>query len=257
MKWMMGWMHDTIKYFSEDPINRKYHHNQITFSLIYAFTENFMLPFSHDEVVYGKGSMLRKMPGDEWQQFANLRLVYSYMFTHPGSKLLFMGGEFGQGIEWNYERSLEWHLLQYPNHNGIKETVKALNHLYRSEPALYEKAYEGSGFEWIDGGNANDSILIYTRKGYHTDNDLVIVLNMTPVIHHNFRVGVPGAGKWKEIFTSDDSSFWGSGVSNAQPQNSEVVNWHGRENSISITVAPLAASVFKKVKDVPKKYELK
>ena len=257
MKWMMGWMHDSIKYFQEDPINRKYHHNQITFSLIYAFTENFMLPFSHDEVVYGKGSMLRKMPGDEWQQFANLRLLYSYMFTHPGTKLLFMGAEFGQGVEWNFEKSLEWYVLQYPNHNGIKETVKALNHLYRSEPALYEKGFEGSGFEWVDGGNANDSVLIFNRKGYNASDDLVVVLNMTPITRHGFRVGVPSTGKWKEIFNSDAQNFWGSGVSNPEPLSSEFVNWHGRENSISITIPPLAASIFKKVKDVPKKYELK
>jgi 1,4-alpha-glucan branching enzyme len=257
MKWMMGWMHDTIKYFSEDPINRKYHHNQITFSLIYAFTENFMLPFSHDEVVYGKGSMLRKMPGDEWQQFANLRLCYSYMFTHPGTKLLFMGAEFGQGTEWNFEQSLEWHVLQYPNHTGIKETVKALNKLYRDEPALYEKAFEGSGFEWIDGGNANDSVLVYTRKGVNKDNDLVVVLNMTPVVRHDFRVGVPESGQWQEIFNSDAENFWGSGVSNTEPVKSEVVNWHGRENSISINLPPLGAVVFKRVKIVPKKYELK
>jgi 1,4-alpha-glucan branching enzyme len=259
MKWMMGWMHDSINYFQEDPINRKYHHNEITFSLIYAFTENFMLPFSHDEVVYGKGSMLRKMPGDEWQQFANLRLLYSYMFTHPGQKLLFMGAEFGQGVEWNFQESLQWYVLEYPNHQGIKETVKALNKLYRSEPALYEKAFEGSGFEWIDGGNANDSILIFTRKGYKSANDLVVVLNMAPVTRHDFRVGVPESGTWQEIFNSDAENLWGSGVANTKPINSEVVNWHGRENSINITVPPLAASIFKKVKDshVPKKYELK
>jgi len=260
MKWMMGWMHDSINYFEEDPINRKYHHNVITFSLIYAFTENFMLPFSHDEVVYGKGSMLRKMPGDEWQQFANLRLLYSFMFTHPGTKLLFMGAEFGQGTEWNFEKSLEWYVLQYPNHNGIKETVKALNRLYRSEPALYEKGFDYTGFEWIDGGNANDSILVYARKGYHADDDLVVVLNMTPVIRHDFRVGVTQAGEWKEIFNSDAENLWGSGVLNSNPVSSEAINWHGRENSINITIPPLGASVFKRVKvnkDVPKKYELK
>ncbi|MDB5029888.1 1,4-alpha-glucan branching protein GlgB [Mucilaginibacter sp.] len=248
MKWMMGWMHDTIKYFSEDPINRKYHHNQLTFSLIYAFTENFMLPFSHDEVVYGKGSMLRKMPGDEWQQFANLRLVYSYMFTHPGAKLLFMGDEFAQGDEWSYQHSLQWHVLEYPNHNGMSEAVKALNKLYRSEPALYEKAFDPTGFEWIDGGNANDSILVYTRKGHDVKNDLVIVLNMTPVIRHDFRVGVPSGGNWKEIFNSDAQKFWGSGVTNSKAVHSEVVNWHGREHSINITIPPLGAAVFKKIK---------
>jgi 1,4-alpha-glucan branching enzyme len=259
MKWMMGWMHDSINYFEEDPINRKYHHNVITFSLIYAFTENFMLPFSHDEVVYGKGSMLRKMPGDEWQQFANLRLLYSFMFTHPGTKLLFMGAEFGQGSEWNFERSLEWYVLQYPNHNGIKETVKALNRLYRSEPALYEKGFDYTGFEWIDGGNANDSILVYARKGYNPDDDLVVVLNMTPVIRHDFRVGVTQAGEWKEIFNSDAENLWGSGIINYNTISSEAISWHGRENSINITIPPLAASIFKrkKVKDAPKKYELK
>ena len=248
MKWMMGWMHDTIKYFSEDPINRKYHHNQITFSLIYAFTENFMLPFSHDEVVYGKGSMLRKMPGDEWQQFANLRLVFSFMFTHPGTKLLFMGAEFGQGEEWDYKQSLQWHVLEYPNHMGIKETVKALNQLYKSEPALYEKAFDGSGFEWIDGGNAHDSVLVFSRKGYDAANDLVVVLNMTPVVRYGFRVGVPEAGNWKEIFNSDAENFWGSGIINYDAVKSDFVNWHGRENSIHITLPPLAVSVFKRVK---------
>jgi len=260
MKWMMGWMHDSINYFKEDPINRKYHHNEITFSLIYAFTENFMLPFSHDEVVYGKGSMLRKMPGDEWQQFANLRLLYGYMFTHPGTKLLFMGAEFGQGDEWNFQASLQWYVLQYPNHQGIKETVKALNKLYRSEPALYEKAFEGSGFEWIDGGNDNDSILIFTRKGNNPADDLVVVLNMTPVIRHDFRIGVPDDGSWQEIFNSDAENFWGSGIANPHSIKSEVINWHGRQNSINITVPPLAATIFKRVKEtkhVPKKYELK
>ncbi|WP_295674691.1 1,4-alpha-glucan branching protein GlgB [uncultured Mucilaginibacter sp.] len=257
MKWMMGWMHDSIKYFSADPIYRKYHHNQITFSLIYAFTENFMLPFSHDEVVYGKGSMLRKMPGDEWQQFANLRLLYSYMFTHPGSKLLFMGAEFGQGTEWNFQNSLDWHVLEYPNHQGIKEVVKALNQLYKDEPALYEKAFDYNGFEWVDGGNSNDSILIYNRKGIDEANELVIVLNMTPIVHHDFRVGVHATGKWVEIFNSDAKKFWGSGIDNPKPVSTETVNWHGREQSIKITIPPLAAIVFKREKTVPPKYELK
>jgi 1,4-alpha-glucan branching enzyme len=247
MKWMMGWMHDTIKYFHEDPINRKYHHNQLTFSLIYAFTENFMLPFSHDEVVYGKGSMLRKMPGDEWQQFANLRLVYSYMFMHPGAKLLFMGSEFGQGTEWNYQDALQWYVTEHPNHKGISETVRALNQLYKSEPALYEKAFSPEGFEWIDGGNAGDSVVVFARKGHDAKNDLLVVLNMTPVSRTNFRVGVPAAGNWQEIFNSDKQEFWGADIINKSPLKSEVVNWHGRENSINITLSPLAASVFKRV----------
>ncbi|GAC1313423.1 MAG: 1,4-alpha-glucan branching protein GlgB [Mucilaginibacter sp.] len=257
MKWMMGWMHDTIKYFSTDPLFRKFHHNEITFSLIYTFTENFMLPFSHDEVVYGKGSMLRKMPGDEWQQFANLRVLYSYMFTHPGTKLLFMGDEFAQGDEWNFQHSLDWHLLEYPNHQGIKETVKALNHLYREQPALYEKAFDSSGFEWIDGGNVNDSILAYVRKGYEHANDLLVVLNLTPITHHGYRVGVPSRGKWTEIFNSDAQKFWGSGVENTEPVNSENVSWHGKDNSISISIPPLGAAVFRKMMDIPPKYELK
>jgi len=257
MKWMMGWMHDSIKYFSQDPIYRKYHHNQITFSLIYAFTENFMLPFSHDEVVYGKGSMLGKMPGDEWQKFANLRLLYSYMFTHPGSKLLFMGSEFGQGTEWNYQRSLDWYVLEYPNHQGIKEVVKALNHLYREEPALYEKSFQWNGFEWIDGGNANDSILVYERKGNEEVNNLVIVLNMTPMPHFDYRVGVHKKGKWVEVFNSDETRFWGGGLNNPKPLAAENVAWHGRDHSIKITVPPLAAVVFKREKIVPAKYELK
>ncbi|MBS1533157.1 MAG: alpha amylase C-terminal domain-containing protein, partial [Bacteroidetes bacterium] len=182
---------------------------------------------------------------DEWQKFANLRLVYSYMFTHPGTKLLFMGGEFGQGTEWDFSKSLDWYVLEYPNHKGIQETVKALNKLYRSEPALYEKAFEGSGFEWIDGGNSNDSILIYTRKGHDKKDDLVIVLNMTPTPHQGYRVGVPEAGNWKEIFNSDNKHYWGGGMDNPKAIKSEKVHWHGKENSIAVTLPPLGATVFK------------
>ena len=257
MKWMMGWMHDTIGYFKEDPIHRRYHHNEITFSTIYAFTENFMLPFSHDEVVYGKGSMLRKMPGDEWQQFANLRLMYSYMFTHPGTKLLFMGAEFGQGDEWNFGQSLQWHVLEYANHQGMSETVKTLNHLYRDEPALYEKAFDFTGFEWIDGGNANDSVLVYGRKGFNEKYDLVIILNMTPVPRHDYRIGVYAAGKGKEIFNSDAKKFWGSGLINPEQINAEATAWHGKNNSVSITLPPLGAVILKRAADAPAKYELK
>ncbi|QQL51461.1 1,4-alpha-glucan branching protein GlgB [Mucilaginibacter ginkgonis] len=245
MKWMMGWMHDTIKYFGEDPINRKYHHNVITFSLIYAFTENFMLPFSHDEVVYGKGSMLGKMPGDDWQRFANLRLLYGYMFTHPGTKLLFMGSEFGQSAEWDFQKSLDWHLLQYDSHNGIKETVKGLNHLYKTEPALYEKEFEEAGFEWLDGGNAADSLVAYIRKGNDPKDNLVVVLNMTPVVRENYNIGVPAPGTWKEIFNTDKKDFWGTGVQNTTVESKEEF-WHGKDNCINITVAPLAAMVFKR-----------
>ncbi|RYU91281.1 1,4-alpha-glucan branching protein GlgB [Mucilaginibacter terrigena] len=259
MKWMMGWMHDTLDYFAHDPIHRKYHQNQLTFSMVYAFTENFMLPFSHDEVVYGKGSMLNKMPGDEWQKFANLRLLYSFMFTHPGTKLLFMGSEFGQSAEWSFEKSLDWHLLQYDSHNGIKEAVKAINALYRSEPALYEKAFDWTGFEWIDAGNLEDSVIVFTRKGIDRENDLVVVLNMTPVVHANYRIGMPAAGQWQEIFNSDSKKFWGSGLINFDPISTDDTGWHGRDNSMTVTTPPLGAAIFKKVsgKAVKKKTKSK
>ncbi|MBW4890568.1 1,4-alpha-glucan branching protein GlgB [Mucilaginibacter sp. HMF5004] len=247
MKWMMGWMNDSLKYFKEDPINRKYHHGQITFSTIYAFTENFMLPLSHDEVVYGKRSLLRKMPGDDWQQFANLRLLYSYMFTHSGTKLLFMGAEFGQSEEWDYKKSLDWHLLEYAPHRGIQETVKALNHLYTGEPALYEKNFSWDGFEWIDGGNADDSILVYCRRGYDAKDELVIILNMTPVTRHSYRIGVPTAGTWTEIFNSDDKHFYGAGFTNAKPMKTEAIEWQWKKNSLELTVPPLGAVVLKRV----------
>ncbi len=245
MKWMMGWMNDTLKYFAEDPINRKYHHGQVTFSTVYAFTENFMLPLSHDEVVYGKRSILRKMPGDDWQQFANLRLLYSYMFTHTGTKLLFMGDEFGQSEEWDFKKSLDWHLLEYAPHRGISETVKALNKLYRSEPALYEKSFTWNGFEWIDGGNADDSILVYRRMGNDAKDDLVIILNMTPVPRHGFRIGVPKSGVWKEIFNSDDLNYNGSGLTNSKPLRSEPVEWQWKMDSVLVTIPPLAAVILK------------
>lgn len=247
MKWMMGWMNDTLKYFKEDPINRKYHHGQITFSTIYAFTENFMLPLSHDEVVYGKRSILRKMPGDDWQQYANLRLLYSYMFTHPGTKLLFMGDEFGQSEEWDYSKSLDWHLLEYAPHKGIQETVKALNHLYTSEPGLYEKNFSWDGFEWIDGSNADDSILVYSRKGYDPKNDMVIILNMTPVTRHSYRIGVPHAGTWQEVFNSDAKHFYGAGFTNDKDLKTEEVEWQWKKNSVILTIPPLGAVVLKRV----------
>ncbi|WP_448699769.1 1,4-alpha-glucan branching protein GlgB [Mucilaginibacter sp. AW1-3] len=248
MKWMMGWMNDTLKYFKEDPINRKYHHNQITFSTVYGFTENFMLPLSHDEVVYGKKSILRKMPGDDWQQFANLRLLYSYMFTHSGTKLLFMGNEFGQSEEWDYKKSLDWHLLEYAPHHGVSETVKALNKLYKTEPALYEKTFTWNGFEWIDGGNADDSVLVYRRMGNDAKNDLVIVLNMTPVPRHGYRIGVPKAGVWKELFNSDDKKYNGSGLTNPKPMQTGTEKWHGKNDSLLLTIPPLGAVILKEGK---------
>jgi len=245
MKWMMGWMNDTLKYFAEDPINRKYHHGQITFSTVYAYTENFMLPLSHDEVVYGKKSILRKMPGDDWQQFANLRLLYTYMFTHSGTKLLFMGDEFGQSEEWDYKKSLDWHLLEYAPHRGVSETVKALNKLYKTQPALYEKTFTWNGFEWIDGANADDSILVYRRMGNDAKDDLVIILNMTPVPRKGYRIGVPKKGTWKEIFNSDEKKYDGSGLTNPKPLKSEAVEWQWKKDSVLLTIPPLGAVILK------------
>ncbi len=246
MKWMMGWMHDTLDYFKKDPVHRKFSHDRITFSSEYAFTENFMLPFSHDEVVHGKGSLLARMPGDEWQKFANLRLLYLYMFTHPGTKCLFMGSEFGQSGEWDVNRSLDWHLLQYPPHAGISELIKALNRLYRSEPALYERSFESQGFEWIEGGDAENSVLVYSRKGNDPEDEVVVILNMTPVPRHSWRIGVPAAGEWKIILNSDDRQFYGSGYSEQQIIHSEDIAWHGKLQSAQFDLPPLAGVAVKR-----------
>lgn len=247
MKWMMGWMNDTLKYFAEDPIHRKYHHNQITFSTEYAFTENFMLPLSHDEVVHGKGPLVYKMPGDEWQKFANLRLLFLYMYTHSGTKLIFMGGEFGQTTEWNYSHSLDWHLLEYPPHQGTKELVKALNKLYRNEPALYERSFERSGFEWIEGADIVNSVLVYSRKGDHAKDQLVIILNMTPVPRNDYRMGLPHEGKWKTVFNSDDLLFFGSGINTSLELVTENISWHGKPQSGVVSIPPLGGIVLKRI----------
>ncbi len=249
MKWMMGWMHDTLDYFGKDPVHRKYNHEKITFSTVYAFTENFMLPFSHDEVVHGKGSLLARMPGDEWQKFANLRLLYLYMFTHPGTKCLFMGNEIGQVSEWNFDRSLDWHLLEHAPHLGIRETVTALNTLYRSEPALYEKSFESGGFEWIEGGDAENSVLVYSRKGNDSANELVVALNMTPVPRKAWRIGLPSAGQWQIILNSDDKQFYGSNMVEDLLIASENVEWHGKPQSGRLTLPPLGGLVLKRVQD--------
>ncbi|RYG13449.1 MAG: 1,4-alpha-glucan branching protein GlgB, partial [Chitinophagaceae bacterium] len=246
MKWMMGWMNDTLKYFKNDPIHRKYHHHQLTFSLTYAFTENFMLPFSHDEVVHGKSSMIYKMPGDEWQKFANLRTLYGYMFTHPGTKLLFMGNEFAQTNEWNFTESLSWDLLQHAPHKGMQEFVKALNKLYRNEPALYHFNFSYEGFEWIDADDANRSVYIYQRKGPKAKDTLVVVINLTPVYLNDFRVGMPTKGKWKEIFNSDNEQFFGAGNLNTTVLTTENQDWNNQKQSILINVPPLGISVFKR-----------
>jgi 1,4-alpha-glucan branching enzyme len=246
MKWMMGWMNDTLKYFKNDPINRKHYHHQLTFSMTYAFTENFMLPFSHDEVVHGKSSMIYKMPGDEWQKFANLRTLYAYMFTHPGTKLLFMGNEFAQTNEWNFTESLSWDLLQHAPHAGMQQLVKALNLLYRKEPALYKYNFSYEGFEWINADDADNSVFIYARKSDKAKDTLVIVLNLTPVYRENFRIGIPMKGKWKEIFNTDATAFYGSGKLNTEVLPSENIPSNNQKQSIAINIPPLGVVIFKK-----------
>jgi 1,4-alpha-glucan branching enzyme len=248
MKWMMGWMNDTLKYFKNDPINRKHHHHQLTFSITYAFSENFMLPFSHDEVVHGKSSMIYKMPGDEWQKFANLRVLYAYMFTQPGTKLLFMGNEFAQTHEWDFKNSLDWHLLQHPPHLGMQTTVRAINKLYKSEPALYEHSFSHEGFEWINADDAQHSIFVYQRKGLKAKDTLIVVLNLTPVYRQNYRIGLPFEAKWKEIFNTDATEFFGSGKSNIGLLLPEEEECNGREFSISLDIPPLAAIILKQGK---------
>ncbi len=244
MKWMMGWMHDTLKYFSDEPIFRKYHQGQITFSILYAFHENFMLPLSHDEVVHGKNSLIYKMPGDEWQRFANLRLLYAYMFAHPGMKLLFMGGEFGQTQEWSHERSLDWHLLQYPVHAGVKKTIQQLNKLFRNETALYELSFEEKGFEWIDMSDSDNSIITFVRKERTGDEKIVVICNFTPVMREKYRVGLPEGGIWTELFNSDSTQLGGSGASNATIRV-EAIPHHNQPFSVSLTVPPLGALYLK------------
>tara|TARA_R110000868_G_scaffold45958_2_gene152172 strand:- start:3488 stop:5383 length:1896 start_codon:yes stop_codon:yes gene_type:complete len=238
MKWMMGWMHDTLEYFKKEPIYRKHHQNDLTFSMTYAFSENFMLPFSHDEVVYGKKSLLNRMPGDEWQKFANLRLLFGYMFTHPGTKLVFMGGEFGQSSEWNFQNSLDWHLTQYPLHSGVQEFVKDLNNIYKNYPALYEKQFSPESFQWIDYGDSENSVLTYIRKGHDKKNDLIIACNFTPITREKYRIGVPKATKIKEVFNSDAKKYGGSGVLNNAIKTTKIP-FHSYENSIEITLPPL------------------
>ncbi|WP_442267289.1 1,4-alpha-glucan branching protein GlgB [Tenacibaculum sp. ZS6-P6] len=245
MKWMMGWMHDSLKYFKKEPIYRKHHQNDLTFSMTYAFTENFMLPLSHDEVVYGKQSIIGRMPGDEWQKFANLRLLYSYMYTHPGSKLLFMGGEFGQHTEWNFEGSLDWYILEYDFHKGAQDLVRDLNILYKKYPALHEKQFEHDGFEWIAHDDHENSVLSYIRKGKSAEDILITVCNMTPIPRENYRIGLPKKGKLVQVFNSDYKKYGGSGISNKKSIKIEQLNWNSREHSCEITVPPLATVIFK------------
>jgi 1,4-alpha-glucan branching enzyme len=247
-KWMMGWMHDSLEFFKNDPIHRKYHMNEITFSLMYAFTENFMLPLSHDEVVHGKGSILGRMPGDEWQKFANLRLLYGSMYTHPGTKLLFMGAEFGQYAEWNHESGLDWHLLDYEPHQGMKKWVADLNKFYKLSPALYELQFDYRGFEWLDYSDQENSIVLFMRKGLKNEDTLVIASNFTPTPRANYRIGVPERGLWEEVLNSDDLKYGGSGTLNLGSLKTVPVKMHGQGNSIAITIPPLGMSILKRTK---------
>jgi 1,4-alpha-glucan branching enzyme len=246
LKWNMGWMHDTLDYMSKDPVYRAYHHNQLLFSLMYAFSENFVLPLSHDEVVYGKGSMIRKMPGDDWQRFANLKLLYGYMFGHPGKKLMFMGDEFGQWNEWNHDSSLDWHLAANPAHKGLQRWVRDLNTFLRGEQALYEFDSDSAGFEWVDCNDVSRSVISFLRKGREPGNTLLFVCNFTPMTHHNYRLGAPEGGFWAEVLNGDAPLYGGSGQGNLGGVDANPLPMHGRPWSLSIVVPPLSIVVFKR-----------
>ncbi len=247
MKWNMGWMHDTLDYFAQQPIYRKYHHDQLTFGLIYAFSENFLLPFSHDEVVHGKHSLLAKMPGDEWQRFANLRLLYTYMFTYPGTKLLFMGCELGEPGEWRHHGQLSWELLQQAPHRGIYQLVGDLNRLYRSERSLHRNDFAAVGFEWIDCHDSTQSVLSYVRRD--GEEFLIVVLNFTPVVRTGYRIGVPRGGRYSEVFNSDSRFYGGSDTGNPLLLASQPLSWMGRRDSLALTLPPLAAVVLRLVEE--------
>lgn len=240
LKWDMGWMHDTLQYMARNPIHRKHHHNELTFRQTYASAENFVLPLSHDEVVHGKGSLLNKMPGDEWQQFANLRLLLGYMYAQSGKKLLFMGGEFGQRKEWNHDASLEWHLLEYAPHAGLQQWVADLNRLYRSEAALYELDCQERGFAWIDCNDSENSVLSFLRRGHLSHELLLVVCNFTPVVRHGYRVGVPYGGVWREVLNSDADVYGGSQQGNLGGVEANPVAYHGHAHSLRLTLPPLA-----------------
>ena len=245
LKWDMGWMHDTLAYLAMDPLYRRHHHNELTFRSMYAYTENYVLPLSHDEVVYGKGSLLGKMYGDPWQKLASLRLLFSYMWSLPGKKLLFMGDEFGQTSEWNHDTSLDWRLMDTPAHGRLAQLVGSLNHLYRTEPALHEGDADTRGFEWLDGSNAAESTLVFLRRGRRDRDVMLVALNFTPVPRHDYRIGVPDAGRWREALNSDATVFGGSGQGNLGAVDSEPVAWNGRRHSITVTLPPLGALFLK------------
>ena len=245
LKWDMGWMHDTLQYMARDPVHRKYHHNELTFRMIYAFHENFVLPLSHDEVVHGKGSLLGRMPGDDWQKFANLRLLLAYMYAQPGKKLLFMGDEFGQWREWHHDESLDWPLAQYDRHAGLQRLVEDLNRLYRAEPALHELDCDPAGFGWIDANDSQSSVLTFMRKGRSTDDIIVVACNFTPVPRDNYQVGVPRGGFWQQVLNSDRREYWGSGQGNLAGVEAVPVAVHGRRYSLNLALPPLGAVFFK------------
>jgi 1,4-alpha-glucan branching enzyme len=241
----MGWMNDTLRYMRHESIHRAYHHNELTFSLIYAFTENFALPLSHDEVVHGKGSLISQMSGDLWQKFANLRLLYSYMWTHPGKKLLFMGSELAQWHEWNYDGEIQWDLLQWDTHRGIKQLLADLNHLVQREPALHQVDFRDAGFEWLDCLNHHDSIISYIRKAEDPNDFVVVACNFTPVVRQGYRLGVPRAGFYSEVFNSDSNFYAGSNVGNHPGCHAEWNGHHGRPASLVMNLPPLATVVLK------------
>ena len=245
MKWMMGWMHDTLDYFKMDPLFRQSHQDKFSFSMMYFYDENFMLPLSHDEVVHGKSPMLYKMPGDEWQKFANLRVLYTYMFTHPGAKLLFMGDEFAATNEWNYKSELQWELLQFPGHSGMKACIQQLNKLYRSEPALYEKQFEPGCFEWVDLNHRSESVLVYMRKGKKEKDNMLIILNVTPVVRHDWEIYVHGKGKWVEAFNSDSKEFWGTGDVYNPSVSAELVDKPSKCYKLKVHLPALGAIVLR------------
>jgi len=245
LKWDMGWMHDTLQYMALDPVHRKYHHNEITFRMIYAFNENFMLPLSHDEVVHGKGSLLARMPGDDWQKFANLRLLLAYQWTQPGKKLLFMGGEFGQRNEWAHDGQLQWELAEYDRHRGVQRLAADLNRIYRENPAMHELDCDSAGYEWIDGSDYEQSTLSFLRKAPDGKDTILCVFNFTPVPREPFRVGVPLEGRWEEVINTDAEIYGGSGYGNLGGVASSPVPAHGRYNSLTLSLPPLAAVVLR------------
>jgi 1,4-alpha-glucan branching enzyme len=239
-KWNMGWMHDTLDYIQRDPVYRRFHHHTLTFSLVYAFSENFILPLSHDEVVHGKGSLLSKMPGDKWQRLANLRALYGYMWAHPGKKLLFMGGELAQEREWDSEGSLDWHLLEQPEHSGVRSLVRDLNRAYRDEPALWEVDFDSAGFRWLEPNDAANNVIAFARIGAGETRPVVCVCNFAPVPRYGYRVGMPRAGAWRELLNTDSSFYGGSDVGNQGTVMAEGIAWHDQPFSAEVTLPPLA-----------------